>query len=59
VRKTAEVGALATVVRGYKADAAVIMEPTELMIAPAQAGALNFVSPYRDWRSHGRFVPRA
>ncbi|MCW4049981.1 MAG: peptidase [Candidatus Bathyarchaeota archaeon] len=36
------VGALAAVLRGYQADGAVIMEPTELKIAPAQAGALCF-----------------
>ncbi len=47
------VGALATVVRGYKADAAVIMEPTELMIAPAQAGALNFRITVPGLAAHG------
>lgn len=36
------VGTLATILRGHVADAAVIMEPTELCIAPAQAGALSF-----------------
>lgn len=36
------IGTLATVLRGYTADAAVIMEPTGLAVAPAQAGALNF-----------------
>ncbi len=36
------VGALATTLRGYSADGAVIMEPTELKIVPAQAGALCF-----------------
>ena len=36
------VGTLATILRGHTADAAVIMEPTELCVAPAQAGALNF-----------------
>ena len=36
------VGALACVLRGYKADGAIIMEPTELKVAPAQAGALCF-----------------
>ena len=33
------IGTLAAVLRGYHADGAVIMEPTELRIAPAQAGA--------------------
>src|SRR5437868_8189885 len=36
------VGTLAAVLRGYSADGAVIVEPTELCVAPAQAGALNF-----------------
>ena len=35
-------GTLATTLRGYTADGAVIMEPTELKLSPAQAGALNF-----------------
>jgi acetylornithine deacetylase len=36
------IGALATTLRGYTADGAVIMEPTELKLSPAQAGALCF-----------------
>ena len=36
------IGALACVLRGYRADGAIIMEPTELKVAPAQAGALCF-----------------
>lgn len=36
------IGALACILRGYRADGAVIMEPTELKIAPSQAGALCF-----------------
>ncbi len=36
------VGALAAVLRGYKADGAIIMEPTELKVAPAQAGSHCF-----------------
>jgi acetylornithine deacetylase len=35
-------GTLATVERGHTADAAIILEPTQLVIAPAQAGALSF-----------------
>lgn len=34
-------GTLATIVRGYIADAAIIPEPTRMAIAPAQAGAHN------------------
>lgn len=47
------VGALATCLRGYSADAAIIMEPTELMIAPAQAGALNFRISVPGHAAHG------
>jgi acetylornithine deacetylase len=36
------IGTLATILRGYKGDGAIIMEPTELKIAPSQAGALCF-----------------
>ncbi|HSW29335.1 MAG TPA: ArgE/DapE family deacylase [Longimicrobiales bacterium] len=35
-------GTLASILRGYRADGAVVMEPTELIVAPAQAGCLNF-----------------
>jgi acetylornithine deacetylase len=35
-------GTLAAVMRGYQADGAVIVEPTNLVVAPSQAGALNF-----------------
>jgi len=37
------VGTLAAVLRGYAADAAVVMEPSEAKIAPAHAGALSFI----------------
>ncbi len=46
-------GTLAAVVRGHKADAAVIMEPTELMIAPAQAGCFNFKITIPGKAAHG------
>jgi acetylornithine deacetylase len=36
------VGALATCLRGYRADAGIVMEPTETKIAPAIAGAMSF-----------------
>ena len=35
-------GALSTVLRGYKADAALITEPTRLRLVPAQGGSLVF-----------------
>ncbi len=46
-------GALATILRGHVADAAIIMEPTELMIAPAQAGAMNFRVTVPGRSAHG------
>ncbi|MBV7330560.1 ArgE/DapE family deacylase [Chloroflexi bacterium TSY] len=46
-------GTLAAVVRGHQADAAVIMEPTELMIAPAQAGCFNFRVTIPGKAAHG------
>ena len=46
-------GTLAAIVRGHKADAAVIMEPTELMIAPAQAGCFNFKVTIPGKAAHG------
>jgi len=35
-------GTLATIVRGYRADACVILEPMNLRLAPVQTGALTF-----------------
>ena len=46
-------GTLAAVLRGYKADGAIIMEPTQLFIAPAQAGALNFRVTIAGKTAHG------
>lgn len=36
------VGTLATILRGYRGDGAIIMEPTGLSVCPVQAGAVNF-----------------
>jgi acetylornithine deacetylase len=36
------VGTLTTIARGYRADAAIILEPTSLAVCPVQAGALTF-----------------
>jgi acetylornithine deacetylase len=47
------VGTLAAVLRGYTADGAVIVEPTELCVAPAQAGALNFRLTIPGLAAHG------
>ena len=46
-------GTLAAVLHGPQADAAIIMEPTELMIAPAQAGAYNFRVTIPGKAAHG------
>jgi len=35
-------GALATCLRGYSADAGIVMEPSETLIAPEVAGAMSF-----------------
>jgi acetylornithine deacetylase len=47
------VGTLAAVRRGYRADGAVIMEPTGLSICPAQAGVLNFRLSVSGRSAHG------
>jgi acetylornithine deacetylase len=47
------VGTLAAVLRGYRADGAIIMEPTELCVAPAQAGAINFRLTIPGLSAHG------
>jgi acetylornithine deacetylase len=36
------IGTLATSLRGYRGDGAIVLEPTALKVAPAQAGALSF-----------------
>lgn len=36
------VGTLATIIKGYRADGVIIMEPTGLDICPVQSGALTF-----------------
>ena len=46
-------GTLAAVLRGYRADGAVIVEPTELAVAPAQAGAVNFRLTIPGLSAHG------
>lgn len=46
-------GTLAAILRGYRADGAIVMEPTELMVAPAQAGALNFRITVPGRAAHG------
>lgn len=40
--ETGGIGTLAAIVKGYRADAAIILEPTALKICPVQAGAVTF-----------------
>ncbi|GAG50554.1 unnamed protein product, partial [marine sediment metagenome] len=47
------VGTLAAVLRGYSADGAIVAEPTELAVAPAQAGAFNFRVTIPGKAAHG------
>ena len=45
-------GALATIVAGYRADAAIILEPTLQAVCPIQAGALTFRITVQGKASH-------
>lgn len=47
------VGTLAAIQRGYRADGAVVVEPTQLQVAPAQAGALDFRITVPGQAAHG------
>jgi len=47
------VGTLAAIAHGLEADAAIVMEPTQLMVAPAQAGALSFRITVPGSAAHG------
>jgi acetylornithine deacetylase len=49
------VGTLAAIERGHTGDGAIVLEPTALMIAPAQAGALNFRLTVPGRAAHGAF----
>ncbi|MBN1486758.1 MAG: peptidase [Anaerolineae bacterium] len=46
-------GTLATVLRGYRADGAVVPEPTNMAIITAQAGAMNFRVTVPGYSAHG------
>lgn len=46
-------GTLGAIVAGHKADAAVVVEPTELRVAPLQAGAHNFRLTVYGLSAHG------
>jgi len=46
-------GTLAAITRGYRADGAIVMEPTQLSIVLAQAGCLDFRLMVRGKAGHG------
>ena len=46
-------GTLATLLRGHRADGAVVVEPTALHVVPAQAGSLMFRLVVRGHAAHG------
>ena len=46
-------GTLAAIARGYTGDGAIVLEPTELVVAPAQAGALSFRITIPGKAAHG------
>jgi acetylornithine deacetylase len=51
--ETGGVGTLAAVVRGHRADAAVVLEPTRLAICPVGAGAASFRLHVSGRAAHG------
>jgi acetylornithine deacetylase len=46
-------GTLATILRGHRGDGCIILEPTDLAICTAQAGALSFRLTVRGKAAHG------
>src|SRR5215510_11202683 len=51
--ETGGAGTLATLLRGYRADAALILEPTRMSVCPIGAGALSFRIHVRGRAAHG------
>jgi len=51
--ETGGLGTLAAICRGYRADAAVIVEPTLLSLCPVQSGALTFRVQVPGHATHG------
>lgn len=52
------IGTLASVLRGHTGDGAVVLEPTDRMVVPAQAGALNFRIRVAGRSAHGALRTR-
>jgi acetylornithine deacetylase len=46
-------GTLAAILRGHRGDGAIVMEPTELAVAPVQAGCVNFRIHVPGLAAHG------
>lgn len=51
--ETGGAGTLATLIRGYRADAAMILEPTRMALCPIGAGALSFRIHVKGRAAHG------
>ena len=51
------VGTLTTIVKGYRADACIIMEPMELKVCPVHAGALSFRLTVHGRGAHASMKP--
>ncbi len=51
--ETGGAGTIATLLRGYRADAAIILEPTRMALCPMGAGALSFRIHVRGRAAHG------
>ena len=51
--ETGGLGTLSTILRGYRADAAVIAEPTNLAMCPVHSGALTFRAHVPGRATHG------
>jgi acetylornithine deacetylase len=51
--ETGGIGTLATIVRGYRADAAIVLEPTRLALCPVGAGAASFRLHVPGLAAHG------
>jgi len=52
------VGTLTTILKGYSADAAILLEPTRLAICPVQSGALTFRLTVPGCAVHAAMKPR-
>jgi acetylornithine deacetylase len=52
------VGTLTTILKGYRADAVILLEPTKLAICPVQSGALTFRLTVPGRAIHAAMKPR-